>query len=160
MNARARNALAALVVVLASVPLGMGATQETSPALRDLAADERLGGHTLQRHVGKTDAELAARLRRERHISAASTYTDAATASKVVGTTLATSKRRLDAWLARQGARPNLVLNFTQNHGPPIGRSLLRGERTSRPCDRALVVLRWDDRRARWYVLTSYPEAR
>jgi hypothetical protein len=40
---------------------------------RDLRADEALGGHTLARHVGKTDAELAARLKREPQISAAST---------------------------------------------------------------------------------------
>src|SRR5688572_30182611 len=33
-----------------------------SDARRDLRSDERLGGHTLARHIGRTDAELAARL--------------------------------------------------------------------------------------------------
>ena len=45
--------------------------------LYDLEADEALGGHTMARHVGRTDAQLAERLQRERDISAASTYTDA-----------------------------------------------------------------------------------
>ena len=154
-------AIGAPALLAGSPVMSLVAADQRPPApVRDLRADERLGGHTLERHVGKTDEELAARLRRERQITAASTYTDALTASRVVGAALARSKPRLDAWLARQGPRPNLVLNFTQNNGPPIGRSLLRGQRTSRPCDRALVVLRWDDRNDRWYVLTSYPEAR
>lgn len=127
---------------------------------RDLRADEQLGGHTLERHVGKTDDDLAARLGRERQISAASTYTDADTAERAVGAALAQSQGRLDAWLARSGARPNLVLTYTQATGPPLGRSLPRGTRASVPCNRALVVLRWDERADRWFVLTSYPEAR
>src|SRR5262245_38472617 len=81
---------------------------------RDLANDERLGGHTLARHVGKSDQDLAARLQREPGISAASTYTDSATAAAVVGAALAASRSRLDTWLARRGGRPNLVLRYTQ----------------------------------------------
>lgn len=125
---------------------------------RDLAEDERFGGHTLERHVGRTDNELRARLARERGIAAASTYTDAETASTVVGAALAQSARRITNWAARQGPRPNLVVNFTRTTGPPIGRSLRRGRRVAEPCYRALVVLRWNDRSRRWYVLTSYPE--
>jgi hypothetical protein len=140
--------------------VAIAAERQATAPFRDLSADERLGGHTLQRHVGKSDQELAERLRREPQITAASSYDDAKMASRVVGTALARSASRLDRWLARRGPRTNLVLNYTQSSGPPIGRSLLRGERTSRPCDRAVVVLRWDDRRNQWYVLTSYPEAR
>src|SRR5215472_12006329 len=39
-----------------------------------------------------------------------------------------------------------------------IGRSLARGRPEATPCEDALVVIRWDDRRRRFYVLTSYPE--
>ncbi len=35
-----------------------------------------------------------------------------------------------------------------------------RGDRVARPCDRALIVLRWQERERRWIVLTSYPETR
>jgi hypothetical protein len=127
---------------------------------RDLRSDERLGGHTLARHIGRTDAELAARLQREGQIAAASTYVDVETAERVVGATLARSSNRLASWLRQRGPRTNLVLNYTQTNGPPIGRSLRRGARQSVPCYQALVVLRWDDRADRWLVLTSYPEAR
>src|SRR5687767_15678586 len=78
---------------------------------RDLSLDESMGGHTLARHVGKSDADLAERLRRERQISAASTYTDRATAERTVGTALADAGGKLSAWMQRSGRRPNLVLH-------------------------------------------------
>jgi hypothetical protein len=128
--------------------------------LYDLKHDEALGGHTLARHIGRTDDELAERLRREPNISAASTYSDVTAARRTVALAIEQSRARIDSWTSRRGSRPNLVLNYTQRGGPPIGRSLVRGERASRPCDRALVVLRWLERERQWIVLTSYPETR
>lgn len=138
----------------------VGAAERTAVVRRDLRADERMGGHTLARHVGRTDAELADRLRREPQITAASTYADVETAERVVGAALAQSTRRIDAWLQRPGPRTNLALNYLDGGGSPIGRSLQRGARASVPANRALVVLRWDDRNRHWLVLTSYPEVR
>jgi Bacterial CdiA-CT RNAse A domain len=125
---------------------------------RDLSVDESLGGHTLARHVGKTDAELADRLRRERQISAASTYTDRTTAEAVVGIALDTGGSKLAAWQRRSGRRPNFVLHHVDRAGAAIGRSLFRGAREGVPCERAVVVLKWDDRADRFFVLTSYPD--
>ena len=127
--------------------------------VRDLSADESMGGHTLTRHVGRTDAELAERLRREAQISAASTWTDRDTAERAVGAALASADGKLTSWEQRAGRRPNLVLHYTDRSGGTLGRSLSRGEHTAVPCTRALVVLKWDERRDRFYVLTAYPEA-
>jgi hypothetical protein len=125
-------------------------------ASHDLSADEALGGHTLQRHVGKSDADLIARLEREPSISSASTYTDRATAERVVGAALRRDNRAFTAWLARSGRRPNFALRYRDDR--IIGRTMKRGRSASVACDRAVIVLRWDDRRDRYYVLTSYPE--
>ena len=135
-------------------------TPPKAPAVqgRDLSIDESLGGHTLARHVGKTDAQLAERLRREPQISAASTYTDRATAERAVGGALTSSSGELSSWSKRKGRRPNLVLNYVSRDGP-LGRSMTRRARAAVSCVRAIVVLRWDERRNRFYVLTSYPEA-
>jgi len=127
--------------------------------VRDLSADESMGGHTLTRHVGRTDAELAERLRREPQISAASTWTDRDVAEHAVGAALASADGKLTSWERRAGRRPNLVLHYTDRSGATLGRSLSRGEHTAVPCTRALVVLKWDERRDRFYVLTAYPEA-
>jgi hypothetical protein len=66
--------LAAVLSVAAAV--GPAAQPADAPDRYDLTAAERLGGHTLARHVGRTDAQLRDRLRREKNVSAASTYDD------------------------------------------------------------------------------------
>jgi hypothetical protein len=134
-------------------------TRSETAVARDLSVDESMGGHTLARHVGKTDAELAQRLRREPQISSASTYTDRATAERAVGAALAFSSGKVAGWQNRSGRRPNLVLHYGDRSRQPLGRSLVRGQEAAVPCDRVLVVLRWDERSGRFYVLTSYPEA-
>jgi hypothetical protein len=162
MRARTLIAWAIVWAVLTAAAPGTSAQprhRDGPAAAHDLAADEAMGGHTLARHVGRTDAQLAERLRRERQISAASTYTDRATAERAVGAALASSARQLDAWEKRSGRRPNLVLHFTERGGQPLGRSLARGQNRPVPAFRALVVLRWDERARRSFVLTSYPEA-
>jgi hypothetical protein len=138
---------------------GPAAPARRDAPTRDLSVDESMGGHTLARHVGKTDDELAERLRREPQITSASSYTDRMTAERAVTAALDSAGRKLDSWVTRHGRRPNLVLNYVERSGPPLGRSLGRGRSGAVPCRRALVVLRWDDRRERFYALTSYPEA-
>jgi hypothetical protein len=152
---RSRQRVAAcLLAIFVVAGGGLNAQQR-----RDLSLDEAMGGHTLARHVGKSDAELADRLRRERQISAASTYTDRATAERSVGAALAGGGGKLASWMRRSGRRPNLVLNYVESSRRPIGRSLVRRQNRVVPCTRAIVVLRWDERKNRYYVLTSYPEA-
>jgi hypothetical protein len=139
-----------------------GAHPETVPeraSRYDLGPDERRGGHTLARHVAKSDDDLRRRLEREA-ISAASTYSDRDTAERVVFETLRRSQGRIEAWTARRGGRPNLALRYRGSRDRPIGRMLARGARTSVPSTDAVVVLRWDMRRDDFYVLTSYPEGR
>ncbi len=144
----------------ARAPAGSDAAPGQGRPARDLRADERRGGHTLERHVGRTDAELRARLRRERRIAAASTYDDLATAERVVGETLRQEQSRVRRWAARQGRRPNLALDYESEPGIAIGRSLRRGARAVEPCHDAIVVLKWDDDAGDYFVLTSYPEVR
>lgn len=123
-------------------------------AVRDLSRDEAMGGHTLARHVGRTDDDLRARLRRERDISAASTYTDRATAEHVVGEALLRNQRLIESWIAGDN-RANKTLHYRARAA--IGRSVRRGDDRAVTCTEATIVLRarGDD----FYVLTSYPEA-
>ncbi len=131
-------------------------TGTAQPSHRDLNIDEAAGGHTLERHVGKSDAELRARLKAEPDISAASTYTDLPTAERVVAEILEKKRAELQKWEAREGDRPNLVLRLDLRE--TIGRSIEQGKTSAIDVHDALVVLRWTG--YRWYVLTSYPEDR
>lgn len=125
----------------------------------DLRRDERRGGHTLARHVGRSDADLRDRLRREGGISAASTFTDRTTAERVVFEALERERHRVAAWLDRRGPRPNLAFGYRSPGRESIGRSLRRGAASAVQCWDARIVLRWDRGRD-FYVLTAYPEAR
>jgi len=120
-----------------------------------LAADEAAGGHTLARHVGRTDRQLAARLRREPSIGAASTFVDRQTAERAVAVTLERHRARIERWLAgRSGA--DLALELRGGAGEALGRVLLRGTREPVAATGARVVLR---RRGEggFFVLTAYP---
>ena len=149
-----------MLAAVAALCLSVAQIVAAQAPRRDLAIDERYGGHTLARHVGRTDADLARRLREQPGISAASTYPDRDTAETVVGATLERQRGRVEAWSRRAGRRPNLALRYRGDPRTPIGRSLRRGRPRPEPCPDAVVVLRWDAARDAFLVLTSYPETR
>jgi len=122
----------------------------------DLSRDEKRGGHTLRRHVGRTDDQLRQRLKRERDISAASTWTDRAMAEDTVAAALRAERSKIENWQRRGERRTNLALHFDAGH--PIGRSLVRGATEVVPCTETVIVLRADGEG--FYVLTTYPETR
>src|SRR5579864_5377284 len=105
--------LAATVACQAPQPSGSIASSGTSSATsdvprttgapRDLSQDEAAGGHTLRKHVGRSDEELRQRLRHERNIAAASTWSDRETAERAVGTAVEQNREKIERWLNRQG---------------------------------------------------------
>lgn len=156
-------ALTALLLMACERPpqdrTSASAGESRPAAVHDLFQDEAEGGHTLHRHVGRTDAELKQRLEQEPNISAASTYTDRATAETAVGTALEQNRSKIDRWLHRSEAHPNLVLDYDSDPRHPLGRTLRRGADSPEPCSHAVAVLRWDGE-GQYHVLTSYPECR
>jgi hypothetical protein len=142
---------------------GLSATREehraVSGPVRDLSQDEAAGGHTLRKHVGRSDEELRQRLRQERNIAAASTWSDRGTAERAVGTAIEQNQGKIDRWLNRQGGHPNLVIDYDGDPSHPVGRTLRRSADQTEPCSHATVVLKWTGPND-YYVLTSYPECR
>jgi hypothetical protein len=109
--------------------------------------------------VGRTDDQLQERLRHERSISAASTWTDRETAERAVGIALQQNRDKIDRWLNRSEGHPNLVIDYDGDASYPIGRSLRRNAGQPEPCTHATIVLKWAGPN-HYYVLTSYPECR
>lgn len=132
-------------------------TRAGSSERYDLGRDEQRGGHTLDKHVGRTDDQLRERLDHERDISAASTWTDLSVAEETVAAALRADHSKIDRWNGRGCPRANLALHFDAGHS--IGRTMRHGETTSEPCTSAVVVLK-ADRNGGFFVLTTYPEAR
>jgi hypothetical protein len=140
----------------AIIPSSAGAISGGAGGAHDLQRDEQLGGHTLRKHVGRTDDQLRERLEQEPHISAASTWTNSALAEETVAAALRDQAARISQWGARGERRPNLALHY--DAGRDIGRSLPRGASETVPCTRAVIVLKANGENG-FYVLTTYPEA-
>ncbi len=136
-------------------PATRTAQAASTAARHDLQPDEDAGGHTLSRHVAKSDDDLRTRLQREPDISAASTYTDRAAAEISVAAALTKGKQQISTW-EKGASKQNLVLRVAMPS--TIGRSLKRGETEVKAVKSAVVVLAKSG--ADWFVLTSYPEDR
>jgi len=140
-----------------SAERGVPSRPDDHPARYDLARDEARGGHTLDKHVGRSDQELRERLDAERNISAASTWTDREVAEDTIGQALRAEHNKIARWEERGYRRPNLALHF--DAGRVIGRSMRHGDESSSPTTQAVIVLKADGP-DNFYVLTSYPEDR
>jgi hypothetical protein len=131
--------------------------QSDDGARYDLARDEARGGHTLEKHVGRSDQELRERLDRERNISAASTWTNREVSEETIAQALRAEHNKIARWGERGYPRPNLALHF--DAGRVTGRSMRHGDESSSPATHAVIVLKADGPNS-FYVLTSYPENR
>lgn len=127
-----------------------GNPEEAPSSAGDLEKHESSGGHLLQKHVGKTEAELAARLAAERKLPAASTFLSRAEAESAVSTVLRTRHAELASWLAK-GAKGTLELDASFKGGLV----LQRGATSCVTGQTARIVLRGDGRGG-WFVMTGY----
>jgi uncharacterized protein RhaS with RHS repeats len=120
-----------------------------------LAAHEAQGGHLIAKHIGRTNLQLAQRLKAEPTIPAASTFLDRASAESVVARALAENKKRVDNFLKSTKSKTTITHKFDQ----PVGISLLNGSTEYMPASKVLLVLIKDTRRPEGYfLLTGFPE--
>jgi hypothetical protein len=86
-------------------------------------------------------------------ISAATSFSDRATAERVVAATLERERRRVERWLAE--GRGNLALDYRGGPGEIVGRTLPRDAASSRSTGDARIVLAKSGSTFR--VVTAYP---
>lgn len=121
-----------------------------------LAAEEAAGGHTILKHVNKTEAELRARLLAEPRISAATSFRSLEAAERAVSQVLRSKGGEITSWAtrARPGARLRLEMHFREAYGSGVVRATgryteLNGVR--------LVLQRVDRSDRVYFVLTAFP---
>jgi hypothetical protein len=106
----------------------------------------RLRRHTVARHVGKTNRELAERLKASRTSPRPRPYTDLKTAEAVVGAALDKERSRIATVGAERTRRTWRCAIW-----PGSGRSADRGsagKMAPNGCFQAVIVLRWTSRAA------------
>ena len=121
-----------------------------------LAAEEAAGGHTILKHVGRTEAQLAQRLANERHLRAASTFHTLRAAEQVIGEALRANKATIAEWA--KTASPGARKLFVHTSNRTVGDVLLRATghlQSTAKLQMMLVKVQQSDRV--YFVLTAYP---
>ena len=120
-----------------------------------LQRQEAAGGHTITRHVGKSDAWLIHRLIDDPRIAQASSYADLATAQASIEAALIRHRKATDRWAAR--APVNATRAWDDRAPNAIGRVASRppGLDTIALADRLRVVIRKAAQSC--LLVTSYP---
>ena len=109
-------------------------------------------GHTIEKHVGKTQADLEARMKAEPHLKHASTFATQEEAENAINAVLAARSGDISAWLATGpvGKSPAFKASFSG------GEVLARGATATTPGTSAVVVLKGTGGGG-WHILTAYP---
>ncbi len=94
-----------------------------SKSFLELHEGGAVGGHTIRKHVGKSDDYLRARLRRERSRAMVSTFFDEATAEASLKAAIAAKSATVERWLGTPGGS-RLPINRTFEQA--IGRVMMR----------------------------------
>jgi hypothetical protein len=122
--------------------------------LADLILFESVGGHTLGRHVDKSEEWLRERLG-TKGLKEASSFTSIDEATECVSAALELRRNEVEKWLA-DGSHRRLELEV--DWPCPVGRVVVRDHGVVTHGSRVRVVLaRYEYGAPPFYVLTAYP---
>lgn len=116
---------------------------------------EHSGSHTIAKHVGRTLAQLKARLADERHLRRASTFPDERTAEWAINKTLEANSDKIRIWMESAKFKEN----FTADVGDEVGQILVRSTQEVISSCRVRLALVKDPRMPDgWRLLTAFPD--
>ena len=120
-------------------------------------ANTRIGGHTIRKHVGKTEAELFERFALKKTLEVSSSFTYLQTAEAAISATVRANARAIAAWSrsAAVGAKPKW---FNHDAGRVVGIGVQRGSTTVSQLSNVRVGLNMRSYNGMpYYILTAYP---
>ncbi|OFW76123.1 MAG: hypothetical protein A2201_08750 [Alicyclobacillus sp. RIFOXYA1_FULL_53_8] len=130
-------------------------TGPASSVKTNLDDAESAGGHTIAKHVGKTDQQLLDRLQNDTRIGGASSFTDKSVAQKVVDSTIDSNRNKLENFMNTSKPGQTLVLSY-DGDGSVVGRTVQRGSNQVQDATRATVVVKKTTQNG--FLLTAYPK--
>lgn len=132
--------------------------EEIYGSRKTLEVDELLSGHTIEKHVGKSDNWLKQRLLDEPKTELASSYRNKEAANKTIAKFVKENKAEIEEWLKSGEHRFEKDITMEE----PIGNVLGRGKGGA-PVDKSIETARaWvtiirDNSSKGWHVETSFP---
>jgi len=111
------------------------------------------GGHTLLKHVGKTEAQLRERLVRESNRQSVSTFTDLSTAEIVISDMFSANRARIMSW----SSTSRRILRLEKRFPHPVGKIINRQSGKLTDARTVTVVLENKEyNKMPYYILTAY----
>ena len=111
--------------------------------------------HTIAKHVGRTDEQLAARLLAEPYLKRASTFTTLDEAERYTYANLGAHRAEIDAFLTSQDRSLSFELTFDH----PVGRTMVKQLSDPIEATKVLTILRKDPAMPNGFrIATSFPE--
>ena len=137
-----------------------GLADLSQPIQVSLIEHEAMGGHTIERHVAKSDAYLIERLQRDARLNTTSTFSNLAVAEASVNAVLNLQREQVARWWQGELARQAFFARVP-THGSYITRAQLEANPDAQPqwvpenaVVRVVLVRRGDD----FFVLTAFPQ--
>ena len=116
---------------------------------------EAAGGHTLERHVGKTEVQLAQRLASETRISAASSFTYRSVAEAAIAEAMSKNQSAIDSWMKSRSNRYTIDYDANKIIGITMRRRASKATQTSRL---RIILQRSPKLPPGYFILTAYPQ--
>ncbi|MEY4583117.1 MAG: hypothetical protein RL701_7820 [Pseudomonadota bacterium] len=119
-------------------------------------AGSKLGGHTIAKHVGRTETQLRARLAAEPRVQVASTFANIRDAEEAISKVLRLESAAVKAWA--QAATPASALRLTRDVGVQVGTGVVRATGQLSRLQKVRVVLVYKSYNGMpYYILTAFP---
>lgn len=131
-----------------------------SLAVHESVSGAASGGHTIERHIGKTAGELSARLERRPSLPATSSFGSLRDAETFTSRVLSDNRTRIQMWVRHvpPGMKAKMVLEgfFARQTGILIR----QGSSQVITCYRVRIVLRFEQWNGKpYFVVTAFPKA-
>lgn len=127
-------------------------------AIHESATGKHPGGHTLERHVGKTPEELLARLGRRPGLPAASSFRNLDEAERLTTKVLREHKNAIEMFVRHQPKGTPWRKKFSTTFAQPTGIVIKRGSSEVRKCYRVELWLELTEYNGKpYFIVTSMP---
>lgn len=117
--------------------------------------DKEFNGHTVEKHVGKSNDWLDGRLAGSRHEKFVSSYTNLETTNRVIKEIVLENESKIKHWM-EDDEKDKLVLS--KKFDKKIGVAIKKKDKELKDCNVGVVVLKRPHKTAeKFYIVTSYP---
>ncbi|WP_233803111.1 RNase A-like domain-containing protein [Paraburkholderia sp. HP33-1] len=123
--------------------------------MHEAKAGSRIGGHTILKHVGRTEAQLRERLRLEPERTVVSSFVNLEAAEWAISETMLANTLKIRAWTKS----PKRTLTLEKNVGRNVGYALVRKTDTLVDSSNVKIILKYGPYNGMpYYIITAMVE--